>query len=150
LQKIYDLREDAEHIAQVQKATVTTKEFGLIPEHGLFGSPEWWAAVHDGRIPVHTVEGRISRVFMSGHNDWEEFEIDSGKDRTSWTRVTSGGIGGSPDRIAKAGLYEVGRAVRLTYVQQQFRQSIPGLPFSKSVLEIWVGGRPSGPNDRAV
>jgi len=83
LRKIYDLREDTDHVIQVQKATLTTKEFGLVPEHGPFGSPEWWSAVADGRIPVHTLEGRISRVFLSGHNDWEEFEVESNGEHSS-------------------------------------------------------------------
>ena len=88
---------------------------------------------------MHTIEGRISQVFLSGHNDYEEFAIDGPGDRTYWTRVTSGEAGGSAERIAKAALYEVGRAVTLKYVVQQFRKQIPGLPFSKCVLEIWVG-----------
>jgi hypothetical protein len=143
VQKIYDLHEDAERVSRSQKATLTTREFGLVPEHGLFGSPEWWSAIADGRLPVHTVEGRISRVFMSGHNDWPEFEIDSDGDRSSWTRVTSGGPGGSAERVAKAALYEAGRPVVLKYVRQRLRQHLSGHPFSKSVLEIWIGDRPS-------
>jgi hypothetical protein len=150
LRKIYDLREDTDHVIQVQKATLTTKEFGLVPEHGLFGSPEWWSAVADGRIPVHTLEGRISRVFLSGHNDWEEFEVESNGEHSSWNRVTSGGRGGSVERFEKAALYEVGRPVRLKYVRQRFRQEIQGLSFSKCVLEIWIGERTSSANEASV
>lgn len=143
LKKIYDLREDAERVASVQKATLTTKDFGLVPEHGLFASTEWWRAIDDGVLPIVRVEGRISRVFLSGHNDYEEFEIDAAGERSSWTRVTSGGQGGGPERSAKAALYEVGRAVVLKYVQQRFRQALEGIPFSRSVLEIWIDDRPS-------
>ena len=143
LKKIYDLREDRERLALIQKATLTTKDFGLVPEHGLFGSTEWWRAIEDGALPVVRVEGYISRVFLSGHNDYEEFEIDSGGALSSWTRVTSGGVGGGPERIAKAAMYEVGRAVLLKYVKQRFRQTLSGIPFSRSVLEIWIDDRAS-------
>jgi hypothetical protein len=138
MKKIYDLREDDERIAQVQRATLTTKDFGLEPEHGLFGSAEWWRAISDGRIPMHSVNGVISRVFLSGHNDWEEFAIESSGEQTSWNRVTSGGPAGSPGRVAKGRMYEVGRRVLLKYVLQQSRLRLPA---RKAVLEIWIGDR---------
>jgi hypothetical protein len=37
----YRLRDNAKHIAQVQKATLTTDDFGIEPTDGLFGSAEW-------------------------------------------------------------------------------------------------------------
>src|SRR6266511_3899049 len=46
---IYDLADDAETIRLVQRATLTTKEFGLEPEIALYGSDEWWRAIGDGR-----------------------------------------------------------------------------------------------------
>jgi len=150
LKKVYDLREDVETVALIQKASLTTKDRGLVPEHGLFGSTEWWWAIDDSVLPIVHVEGLISRVFMSGHNDYEEFEIDSGGELSSWARVTSGGKGGSPERIAKAAMYKVGRAVHLTYVKQRFRQTLSGIPFSKSVLEIWIDDRPSASTQQAV
>ena len=43
---IYLLRLDKEQIRRVQEATKTTKEWGIEPTHGLFGSPEWWDHIH--------------------------------------------------------------------------------------------------------
>ena len=124
--KIYDLKMDKERVRQIQKATLETTEFGLVPDPALFGSDEWWGAIKLGRIPVQTVKGVISRVFMSGHNDFPEFEIDDGKEKTQWERRG----------IEEA--YTVGRSVLLKYVIQKFKKSIPSLKVSKSVLEIWV------------
>jgi hypothetical protein len=45
---IYRLQSDKSFIAQVQKATITTEEFGIEPMHGLFASSEWWQHIRDG------------------------------------------------------------------------------------------------------
>lgn len=105
----YDLAEDKETVDAVQRATLTTKEFGLVPEVALYGSDEWWAAIADGRIQKHTVRGIISRVFMSGHGDWPEFELDSGGVKTRWTR------------LGKPALYAVGSEAEVEYVLQKPR-----------------------------
>lgn len=155
MRKVYDLREDVEQIALMQRATLAPQAFGVVSDHGLVGSPDWWAAIADGRIPMHAVEGRISRIYKSGlpSPDWEEFEIEADGEVSSWTRMTSGGAGGDAERVAKGALYQVGRAVRITYVKLRFRQALQGLPFSKRVLEIWIDDRPAGapqrePNER--
>lgn len=48
--KIYDLAEDQELISKVQKATLDTQDYGLVPEVALFGSKEWWEAKKFRRI----------------------------------------------------------------------------------------------------
>jgi hypothetical protein len=127
LVKLYDLRDDREKTRLVQKATLVTKDYGLVPEHGLFGSSEWWRAVGEGVIPVVTVDGIISRVFMSGHNDWPEFEIDDGREKSRWTRE------GNDE------MYKVGRRVRLKYVlQKPKKQWLRDMKHNEEVLEIWV------------
>jgi len=124
---IYDLREADAYVASVQDATLHSDWAGLVPEHGLFGSPEWWQAIEDGCIPVRTVLGRISRVYMSGHNDYPEFEVDDGTERTQWTRE------GPHDA------YVVGRRIQVDYVLQQFKTPLEGAdPYSKCVLRILI------------
>jgi hypothetical protein len=105
---------------------LTTKEFGLEPEVALYGSDEWWRAVEDGRIPTHVVSGVISRIYLTGHGDWPEFELDSGHEKSRWTRA------GDPS------LYESGRAVRLEYVLQSPRAHALGERQQKEVLRIFI------------
>ena len=123
--KVYDLSEDRETIELIQKASLRTRDFGLVPEIALFGSDEWWAAVSDGRIPRRTIEGTINRLYMTGHGDWPEFEILSGDEVTRWTRK------GTPSA------YEVGRKVRLEYVIQQLRKA-EAMPV-KQIMKICIG-----------
>ena len=87
--KVYDLSQDRETVALIEKASQQTAEFGFVPEVAVFGSDEWWAAVEDGRIEQHTIEGVITRLYMSGHGDWPEFELSFGKEITRWTRLGS-------------------------------------------------------------
>ena len=123
--KVYDLSEDRETIELIQKASLRTRDFGLVPEIALFGSDEWWAAVSDGRIPRHKIEGTINRLYMTGHGDWPEFEILSGDEVTRWTRM------GIPSA------YGVGRKVRLEYVIQRLRKA-ESLPI-KQIMRICIG-----------
>jgi hypothetical protein len=124
--KIYDLKQDHRKINLVQKATLETKDYGLVPEPALFGSPDWWRAVEENLIPVHTIEGIISRVYMSGHNDYPEFEIDDGQKKTQWTRE------------GKDEAYVVGRRVKLKYVFQKPKRAFGGKYPHEEVLEIWI------------
>ena len=90
MQPVYRLKDDLAHLANVQKATLTTTEYGIEQTHGLFGSDEWWRHIVDGSLPTGTVRGTITRVFMSGHNDWPEFEMQDNSGQLSrWTRETN-------------------------------------------------------------
>jgi hypothetical protein len=61
----YRLRDNAKHIAQVQKATLTTDDFGIEPTDGLFASAEWWNRIASGELTVHTLRGTITEQFMA-------------------------------------------------------------------------------------
>jgi hypothetical protein len=129
--KVYDLADDETHIRHMQEATVhPDDEVGLRPEPALVGSPEWWQAVGTAALPVVTVEGTISDVYMSGHGDMPEFALKQDDGETSrWLR--------SEDR-----LWRRGRRARIEYVLQWFKKPIPGFSddtSTKLVLRMWVG-----------
>ena len=87
---VYRLKDDQKNIADIQRATKTTDEFGIEPTHGLFGSDEWWRNIATGQLVLQTLKGVISSVYMSGHNDWPEFEmVDENDNKSSWTRVAN-------------------------------------------------------------
>jgi hypothetical protein len=115
LRPVFDLRVAHDDIAAVQDATINSSWAGLIPDHGLFGSREWWEAVDDGDIPTHTLSGTIARVYMSGHNDYPEFEVIADGATSSWTRR------GDDDT------YVVGRGVVIEYVLQRYKTPLEGV-----------------------
>jgi hypothetical protein len=124
--KVYDLEEDEETIALVQKATLETKEFGLQSEVALYGSKPWWKAIEEGRIQKHEVRGKIGRLLISGHGDWPEFELDSAGERSRWTR------------FGDQSMYKEGKAMRLEYVDQKRRTPAFGKESQKEILRIFV------------
>ena len=129
---VYDLRRDTEHVAKVQRATLTTPNFGLEPTHGMFGSPEWWEALDSGKLPRRTLRGEIARVYMGSVNDWPEFEMraDDGT-LSSWSQHAN--------EPALAEYYRVGRPVELDYVLQRTRPASGMGPELKVVVAVRVG-----------
>ena len=128
----YRLKDNSQYIAQVQKATLTTKEFGVEPTHGLFGTPEWWNRIENGELPVHTLRGTITERFMGSMGDWPEIRVlsDAGE-KSSWTREVN--------FKGQDALYRVGRRIEIDYVFQRHRRKLSTQnPEHKVVLEIRV------------
>lgn len=126
--KIYDLKDDVCSIKGIQKATLNTKDFGLDPENGLFGSPEWWSAIDKGIIRKREVIGRISRIYNTGQgNSFPEFQITDEKGQiTSWMRVGNDNY------------YIEGKKIKLVCVQQKFKKAYFDHAYDEVVLEVWI------------
>jgi len=129
LKQIYNLKNDSRRIKIIQEASLDKNSYaGYKTENGLlFGTKEWFNAIEKGMIPIHTIKGIISRVYMSGHNDYPEFEIESNEGKTTWTRE---GIDAA---------YKVGSSIELIYVEQKYKRptDITGA-ISKCVIEIKI------------
>ena len=85
---VYKFQEDKEAIKRLQEVSSDTKSvYGLKTENGLLiGTKEWFQATEDGRLSKETIRGTISKVYMSGHNDWPEFEMENESGKSTWTR----------------------------------------------------------------
>jgi hypothetical protein len=125
----YKLQDDKEAIKRLQVVSDDkNSNFGLKTENGLLvGSYEWFNAIDTARIEKQTINGEISKVFMSGHNDYPEFEMDSNGVKTNWTRE------------GKDEHYKVGKKIELTYVTQKFKRPIDILGMTtKLIIEIRI------------
>jgi hypothetical protein len=125
--KVYDFRKDKKWI-EFLRVWVFGNQFGESrnqPIDGYIpGTIEWFAKIDEGQLPLYKVQGVISKVHMTGHNDWPEFEIDSNGVITEWTRM-----GNETE-------YIVGREVIVTYTKQEL---IDGhVDFYETVLEIEI------------
>ena len=131
---VYSLRKDTQRVEQVQKATLTTKDFGIQPTHGLFGSPDWWRNIENGELPVQTLRGIISRVYMGSMGDWPEFQVASEDNgiTESFTRMFH--------KREQDAAYQVGKKIEVDYVWQKFKKSLrPGASIdTKVILEIRI------------
>ena len=129
--EIYNLKNDSRRIKMVQEASSDKKSYaGYRIENGLlFGTKDWFTAIEQGIIAKHIVKGVITSVYISGHNDYPEFEIRSDEGETSiWTREGT------------ESAYEVGTRVELSYVEQKYKRpsDITG-PISQCVIQIKIG-----------
>jgi hypothetical protein len=136
--KVYDLRDD-DRLGR-RAVGASRGPFHVKQDHGETGSAEWWDAVANGQLPSRTVEGRIVRIVGSGlpAGDWPEFEIESSGVGTRWGRHVSVGTPDSPERREAIAMYQIGRTVRLQYVQQPVEPAFPGRPFIETVLNVWI------------
>lgn len=133
METVYSLREDHEKVAAIQKATLTTSEFGIEPTHGLLGSREWWSAIESGRLPLQTLRGTVSQVYMGSMGDWPSFELTTEDgEKSTWTREAN-----SKEQAAR---YAVGLRVEIDFVVQRHRSaSWDGGAETKVVLAIRIG-----------
>ena len=96
MQTVYRLKDDWQHIERVQHATLTTKDFGLQPTHGLFGSEDWWNRIETRELQLHTLKGVITKVYMGSMNDWPMFAIkDAAGHEEHFTREANSSEQGS-------------------------------------------------------
>ena len=125
---VYDLHRDKRWVQEVRNASRQREEVGLAAEPALFGSREWWALVGADRLPVHVIDGVISRVFRSGQNDFPEVEVDDGAARTTLMRR------------GEDSAYQSGRRIRIRYVEIGFQRRVRGAgATSKDILSIEIG-----------
>jgi|SRR5947209_1461702 len=130
LELVYDFRQDQVKIDQLQKATIETEEFGIVPEHGLIGTSEWWEAIEAGQITTDYIDGVISYL-SENMSDWPVFEIDDGNEKSQWTCVAT-----NKDLW---NLYQVEKKARVRYAIQKAKSDYLGIgPEFKFVLEIWI------------
>jgi hypothetical protein len=123
MKSIYSLKNDLRSIERIQEVTLSTDNYGIDSERGLFGSKEWWVSINNNDIEVFTLEGIISSVYMSGHNDFPEFKVTSDGDVTSW------------ERKGNETLYKQDDKVKLEYVnvKNRFDNKISPL-----LINVWV------------
>ena len=83
--RLYDLRDQRDLIAAMQRTSLEASDMGLAPDP-LVGSDRWWEQVGTDERPLHQVDGTITRAYWASMADWPEFEIsDSEGARTTWT-----------------------------------------------------------------
>jgi len=121
---IYCLKDDKKYLSDLQNASKDLRpDIGLeISEFGLIGNPDWWEAVQDGRIPTEVVEGKVSKVYKTGHNDFPQFDIDSNGKITSWMQYGNWQY------------YKVGNIIKISYVLQKFKKPLKGVGDSTQVV----------------
>jgi hypothetical protein len=131
---VYQLREDKQNIEAVQRATQTTRKFGIMRTDGLFGSEQWWHNIETGKLPIHKITGAIVQIYMGGMRDTPEFVLrsDTGEESTWLRQANSKELNN---------VYAIGCLVEIDYVLQRHRllSDLGPLKRHKIVIEIRLG-----------
>lgn len=131
---VYDLHDDHQRIRWMQEATMTTRDFGLVPTHGLFGSAGWWRNIETGNLPSFRQAGLITVVYDIGEGDHPEFSmVDENGIESNWKREVN--------QSEDDDLYIAGRWVELDYVHQRTRMDLRDLGIDqteKCILSVRI------------
>ncbi len=81
---------------------------------GMFGTSEWINNLRNDNL-IETIEGKISSLYFSGHNDFAEFEIDNGVSKYNF------------ERLGNEELYKIGLDFRIECVKAKYILPTSGL-----------------------
>ncbi len=85
---LFDIRNDADKLARMQKASTSAGPWGVAIQHGFVGSPEWWSALESREIKLETFEGTISGTDFGPMGDTLEVHITGPEGKQDWIAWT--------------------------------------------------------------
>lgn len=117
-----------------QKATLSNNNIGLLGEHGLFGTTEWWINISKGKIKSRIFTGVIVDLYIDGQDSEEnafELKLEDGG------RIKESIMVNNP---SDKNLFQKGKTASIKYVFDK-RKAIDnkGYPaYSDIVTEIYI------------
>lgn len=111
---VYDFASDERMIAAMQAASLGPSDFGVATKPAVVGTPEWWLAIEQGRLPKHVLEGKIAAVYWASMGDWPEFEL-----------VAPGGVSSRWTREGDVSRYVEGLRVRVSWTLHPWKRPKP-------------------------
>lgn len=120
MKTVYQLRQDTEAIALMQRASLDSGPMGLRITHGLIGSPDWWSKVESGSLALQSISGKVSGFWLGQWSDGPaEFELQTSEGKCSrWLCEL-------PPSQAKTE-FCIGRAVEVSFVEQELKSALEG------------------------
>jgi hypothetical protein len=131
METVYSLRRDLV-VQSMQAASMSGSHAGLRRTHGLIDSPEWWACIEDGSLPVTTTVGEVIHFFPGHHGDWPEIEVtERGGSSSNWSCNL-------PATEAEK-VFLLGVQIEIDHVQQELKAPFNGSTSTRVVTAIRVG-----------
>lgn len=113
MKTVYRFDHNKTDIQNIQKQMMSKDKRRYKNTHGLIGSQEWWDNIHSGNLEVAAKIGKITRVYVAGHNDFAMFDLE-----------LIGGYGtlSMPRKLSKESYdkyYKVGKKIVIKYALQK-------------------------------
>jgi len=126
---VYELAEwlssNEDHIAEVQALSLNPSKplMGLKATHGLYGSPEWWWSIKEGRIPTLRREGTITKLIFAGQDARRGSEVNSFEFLLEDGSVALESI--YAEKKSDRQLFRVGAKVSAVYALDELKRRMP-------------------------
>ncbi len=121
---IYDILNDSERTKAVRQQ-IKSGKIAYRTKWGMFGTSEWINNLKNDNL-IEIIEGKISRLYFSGHNDFAEFEIDNEVSKFNF------------ERLGIEEFYKIGLNIRIECTRAKYILPISGFEESLTALKITV------------
>jgi len=133
------LRKDPELVRSAQALTLNPAKprLGVRGTHGLFGSPEWWASIRQGRMTLLRRDGVVQRAYVAGQDP-------SDRNNTIDLKLADGSVhmtGIYVNDPQDADLFHPGSRVGIVYALDELKDQPAedgGVNYLKMALEMAV------------
>jgi hypothetical protein len=85
MKTIYDVLDNIQRTKLIQQ-NIKKGKTAFRTRWGMYGTPDWMNKLRDDNL-IEIIEGKISNLYYSGHNDFAEFEIDNGVSKYNFERL---------------------------------------------------------------
>lgn len=115
-----ELKTNPDRITRAQALTLNASKplLGLKGSNGLFGSPEWWDSIKQGRISLKYVSGEIIRTYIAGQ---DSLPTDNGFTLLLKNGITYDGCNDYVKNIDKK-LFKIGATVQMVYALDELKK----------------------------
>jgi hypothetical protein len=134
-----ELQQDPKQVELAQALTLNASkpQMGLKGTHGLFGSPEWWKNIREGKIPLLFLSGVILRTYVAGQDEEKEnntvdLKLDDGSERA---------VGIYVNNNVDVSSFRVGKRASIVYALDELKRQPAangGVNYSQIALEMAV------------
>jgi hypothetical protein len=132
MRSIYRLQDATDKIQRMQAASTGSGQVGMKITHGLVGTSDWWSNIENGTLPLCTVVGTVSDLYLGQFDDGPaEFKmILADGTSSSWLCEVE-------PLMAKV-IFKVGSKAEVDYVVQELKHPWRETPFTDLTIEIRV------------
>jgi len=124
MKEIFNVITDQVRTPIIQKRT-KMKVAGFRTKWGMYGTREWIENLINDNL-IQEIDGRISELLMTGHDDFPEFKISNGSETYQF------------ERLGDIKTYEVGKRIKVKAVKTKYVQPTSGFEESLQPLIIEI------------
>jgi len=110
---IYKLTDDKSNLIQIQ-SIIKNGLSGYRTKWGLYGSSDWFEKIRTENL-IETIEGVVSSIYFSGHNDFQMFSVYDGNITVDF------------ELIGKEQYYKIGKKINIECIRNKYVRPTSGL-----------------------